>query len=95
MRVVVSLAATCLISSCARADYGENRPDFFFLSGGPQLGYAIKQVVDKEPPAVLVADDGSLCRTSTQRFRATALGKWIACTWTLPSLDSTELAQQR
>jgi hypothetical protein len=64
MRVAVSVIATYLICSCARADYGEQRPDFFFLSGGPQPGYAIKQVVDKEESAVLVADDGSVCRTS-------------------------------
>src|SRR3954464_8420175 len=95
MRVVVCLAAICLLSSCARADYGENRPDSFLLSGGPQPGYAIKQVLDKQPPADLVADDGTLCRTSTQRYRATALGKWIACLWTLPTLDSTGLADER
>jgi hypothetical protein len=95
MRVVVCLAATYLISSCARADYGQNQPDSFFLSAGPQPGYAIKQVIDKEPPAVLVGDDGSVCRTSTQRYRATALGKWIACVWTLPTLDSTGIAYER
>ena len=93
MRVTVSLIAACLISSCARPDYAERWPDYFILSAGPQPGYAIKRVVDKEQPAVLVADDGSVCRTSIPRFKATTLGRWIACNWTLPNLDSTELAR--
>ena len=86
MRVVVSLFATCLISSCAPPDYGELRPGFFTLTGGAQYGYAIKQVVEKEQPAVLIAEDGSICRTSVMRFRATNLGRWIDCNWT-PGLD--------
>jgi hypothetical protein len=93
MRVVIFLIATCLIWSCARPDYTERWPDHFILSAGPQLGYAIKRVVDKQQPATLAADDGSVCRTSIQRFKATRLGRWIACNWTFPTLDSTELAR--
>jgi hypothetical protein len=93
MRVAISLIATCLISSCARPDYAERSPDYFILSAGPQLGYAIKRVVDRQQPAILVADDGSVCRTSIARFKATGLGRWIACNWTFPTLDSTELAR--
>jgi hypothetical protein len=93
MRAAVLPIAACLISSCARPDYAQPRPDFLILSAGPQPGYAIKRAVDKQKPAILVADDGSVCRTSAERFNGTAAGKWIACDWALPSLDSTDLAR--
>jgi len=94
MRAAVALFAFCLISSCARPDYGESWPGRFTLTAGPQLGYAIKLVVEKQAPATLRADDGSVCRTSAERFISTAEGGWIACEWTLPSQDSTEIAQR-
>jgi hypothetical protein len=93
MRFALVLISAYLISSCARPDYAERWPDHFTASAGPQPGYAIKRGIDKQEPAVLVADDGSVCRTSTERFTGTRVGKWIACDWTLPSLDSTELAR--
>lgn len=95
MRAVVTLTAACLVSSCARPDYAESWPDRFTVSAGPQPGYAIKRVIDKVQPVTLVGDDGSVCRTSVERFTGTDRGRWIACLWTLPSLDSTELAQVR
>jgi hypothetical protein len=93
MRFALVLISTYLISSCARPDYAERWPDHFTASAGPQPGYAIKRVIDKQEPAVLVADDGSVCRTSAERFTRTSVGRWIACVWTLPSLDSTEIAR--
>jgi hypothetical protein len=92
MRVAVSLIAACFISSCARPDYAEWWAHRFMLSAGPQLGYAIKRVVEKQHPITLLGDDGSACRTSAQRFAGTAIGAWIACEWKLPGLDSTEIA---
>jgi hypothetical protein len=92
MPKLIALAATCLVWSCARPDYAQSWPDRFFLSGGPQLGYAIKRVIEKQDPITLIADDGSVCRTSRQRFAATKEGRWIACIWALPILDSTGLA---
>lgn len=85
-------AAVLLVSACARPNYADYRFDRFTLSAGPQPGYAIKRVVEREAPFTLVADDGSLCRTSRDRFGATATGAWIACIWNLPDLDSTEIA---
>lgn len=92
MKIYVTLAVALLISACARPDYGYVWPDRFGFSGGPQLGYAIKRVVEKQKPVTLVGDDGSVCRTSRDRFARTTRGRWIACVWKLPSLDSTELA---
>jgi hypothetical protein len=50
-------------------------------------------VIEKQAPITLVAYDGSICRTSRDRFATTKEGKWIACIWNLPSLDSTETAR--
>lgn len=93
MRTVATLIAVCLVTSCARPDYAERWPDRFTLSAGPQPGYAIKRIIEKLEPTTLVGDDGSVCRTSAERFAATDVGRWIGCAWTLSSLDSTELAR--
>jgi hypothetical protein len=93
MRKLVVLAATCFAAACARPDYTRTWPDRLALSGGTQLGYAIKRVVEKQSPATLAADDGSVCRTSEERFAGTKEGAWIACEWNLPNLDSIEIAQ--
>lgn len=92
MRKLIVLAATCLVPGCARPDYANTWPDRFALSAGPQPGYAIKRVVERQGPITLFADDGSICRTSRERFAATKDGAWTACVWALPNLDSTEIA---
>ena len=87
MRAVIPLLATCLMSGCVRPDYAERWPTSFVLAAGPQPGFAIKPVVEKQKPAVLVADDGSVCRTSVERFARTRVGKWISCDWALQARD--------
>ena len=82
MRCFLPLLVACAVSGCARPDYAERWPASFELSAGPQPGYAIKKVVDKQEPALLLADDGSICRTSVERFTSSETGKWIACDWT-------------
>jgi hypothetical protein len=89
MSKLALLASIGLVSACARPDYGESRPDWLLVTAGPQPGYSIKRVIEKQDPATLVADDGSICRTSRLRFTRIRTGKWIACVWNLPSLDST------
>jgi hypothetical protein len=87
MRAFTPLLVACAVLGCARPDYAERWPSSFQLSAGPQPGFAIKPVVDKEKPAVLVAEDGSVCRTSVERFTRTKVGKWIACDWALQASD--------
>lgn len=87
MRLPICFLAASFLSACARPDYGERRPDWLLLAAGPQPGYAIKRVVQKDVPLTLVADDGSVCRTSRERFRRAKEGAWIACSWNLPVLD--------
>jgi hypothetical protein len=93
MRKLVVLAVTVLICGCGRPDYAETWPGWLLLSAGPQPGYAIKRVIEKQSPFTLVADDGSVCRTSRERFANTDEGKWIACVWNLPVLDSSSTSE--
>jgi hypothetical protein len=87
MRGFSPLVVACAIASCARADHAERWPTSFQLSAGPQPGFAIKKVVERQRPAFLVADDGSVCRTSVERFARTRVGKWISCDWALQARD--------
>jgi hypothetical protein len=89
VRRLLLLIAALLPLACARPDYVESRPEWILLSAGAQPGYAIKQVVEKDPPRTLVGDDGSICRTSEERFAKTQHGAWIACAWTLPQPGDT------
>jgi hypothetical protein len=56
--------------------------------GGAQPGFAIKQVIEKQRPITLLADDGSVCRTSRERFSRTKEGALVACVWNLPDPNS-------
>ncbi len=93
MRQLLLLTIPLLASACARPDYAESRPEWVLLSAGAQPGYAIKRVIDKDPPVTLVAEDGTLCRSSKERYKATQEGAWIACLWNLPAPDKTGSAQ--
>jgi hypothetical protein len=84
MRAIVVLILLFWLPACARPDHAEAWPHYYTISAGPQPGYAIKQVIEKRKPATLLGDDGSVCRTSPERFAATSPGKWIGCDWKLP-----------
>jgi hypothetical protein len=92
MHRLLFFMAAVLPAACARPDYAESRPDWLLVSAGPQPGYAVKLVVEKDPPLTLIAEDGSLCRMSKERYKATKEGDWIACLWNLPAPDRTDLA---
>ncbi len=88
MRAATPLLTACIISSCALPDYSYVSHTGFLVAAGPQPVFAVKPVIQKERPAVLVAYDGSVCRTSVERFRGTAVGRWVACNWQLPDPDA-------
>jgi hypothetical protein len=81
MRPYIGFVAAYLVASCARPDYAQQWPGRATLTAGPQLGYSVKRVVGKERAGELLADDGSVCRTSAERYEATAVGRWISCDW--------------
>ena len=93
MRQAISFLVALVLSACAHPDYGERRPDWRLVAAGPQPGYAIKRIIEKDAPATLVAEDGSVCRTSKERYKTTKEGAWVACLWNLPAPDKKGLAQ--
>jgi hypothetical protein len=95
LRFILTLIAAALLNGCARPDYAQSWPGHFLLSAGPQPGFAIKRIIERQPPATLVGDDGSVCRTSPERFNRAKEGRWVACSWNLPVLDSTPTVSLR
>ena len=93
MRYSVILITICLFFACSPPHYSDPGPNQITIFARPQLGYTIKRVIERLPPATLVGDDGSVCRTSAERFVTTKVNSWAACNWMLPALDSTEIAQ--
>jgi hypothetical protein len=45
-------------------------------------GWAVKPVDGKEPPATLIARDGTTCHVTHRRFEGVQLGDRVACYWT-------------
>jgi hypothetical protein len=41
-----------------------------------------KLVIDKEPPLHLIADDGTRCQTTRDRFARARVGSKVWCLWT-------------
>ena len=93
MRVPLLLTSLSIVLACARPSYVESWPDRFRFMGGAQPGFGIKQVIEKQRPITLVADDGSVCRTSRERYSRTKEMALVACVWNLPSMDSTSTSQ--
>jgi hypothetical protein len=50
---------------------------------GMALGWGVKRVVTKTPPSTLVAEDGTVCRVSTDRYKDTKVGRSVSCDWQL------------
>ena len=48
---------------------------------GPTRGWAIKEVVQKNPPRSLLARDGTVCEVSEERYAETRIGAQIQCEW--------------
>ena len=48
---------------------------------GPTRGWAIKEVVQKNPPHSLLARDATVCEVSDDRYRETRIGAQISCEW--------------
>ena len=45
------------------------------------IGWAIKRVLTKQEPSTLLAQDGTICRVSADRFKDTQVGRDTACDW--------------
>ena len=47
----------------------------------PRLGWSTKRVMTKQEPSTLLAQDGTICRVSADRFKDTQVGRDTACDW--------------
>lgn len=45
------------------------------------IGWATKRVLTKQEPSTLLAQDGTICRVSADRFKSTEIGRDTACDW--------------
>jgi hypothetical protein len=48
---------------------------------GATRGWAIKEVVQKNPPSTLMARDGTVCEVSETRYNETRVGAQVQCEW--------------
>ena len=70
------------VIGCAPPVRVHGGPDGAFSVGaGVQLGWATKIVATKQPPATLVAEDGTVCRVAPDRYADTKFGALVACEW--------------
>lgn len=51
------------------------------VSSGPSRGLARKRVATKQEPHTLVAEDGTSCLVSADRFRDVSVGDAELCVW--------------
>jgi hypothetical protein len=95
VRPSLLMLAVLLLSGCSpRADQVLVVPDRLISgSSGPQPGYTIKLVRDKEPPYEIVGDDGSHCRLTAERFAGVDVGDWLACEWTIAPDSTGDIAR--
>jgi hypothetical protein len=61
--------------------YVEPNPGGGVAVKSAQVGWYTKKVATKQEPATLLAGDGTICRVSPDRFRATKSGAMVLCNW--------------
>jgi hypothetical protein len=94
--MLASLLLFAIVLACGcspRADQVFAAPGLVTGSSGAQPGYAIKLVLDKEPPSTIFGDDGSICRLTAQRYTAVDPGDWLACEWTIAPDTTSSIAR--
>ena len=47
----------------------------------PERGIMAKRVTGKQEPNLLLADDGTSCAVTVDRYRDVQLGKYAVCAW--------------
>jgi hypothetical protein len=69
-----------LLTGCVRP-YVEPRRDGGIGVTSARLGLYTKKVVTKREPDTLIAEDGTICRVSAERYRETRVGAAAYCNW--------------
>ena len=76
----VTLALLLISAACARP-FVEPKPGGGVTVKSARLGWYTKKVITKREPETLLAEDGTICRVSPDRFRATKSGSAVLCNW--------------
>ena len=74
--VVVACAVACGPGSQVRPTPHGGRVD-----QPAYIGWATKRVLTKQEPSTLLAQDGTICRVSADRFKSTEIGRDTSCDW--------------
>lgn len=51
------------------------------IASSRETGWYRKKVVTKQEPETLLAEDGTICRVSPDRYKATRIGTVVYCNW--------------
>lgn len=70
-------AALAGVAGCGR-QRAEPTPN---PSVSARTGWATKEIVGKRAPETLVANDGTICRVSPDRFANSRVGTSLRCNW--------------
>ena len=73
--VVVACVVACGPGAQVRPTGGGLRVDEGYI------GWAKKRVLTKQEPSTLLAQDGTICRVSEERFKSTEIGRDTECNW--------------
>jgi hypothetical protein len=87
--LVIWVALLVLVQGCILAvdrggrppELGRQRVRSNSVARRATRGYGPKAVQDKQPPARLLARDGTSCVVSEQKYESTALGASVWCIW--------------
>lgn len=76
---VIALAAATF-AGCSRPRYLEPAPNGAVISNA-RIGLYTKVVIAKKEPDTLIADDATICRVPSDRFRSTTVNSLVYCNW--------------
>ena len=83
MRCTIFIVAAAAACSPAPARVSTPGPRAVKVEDGLELGWAKKRVITKQPPSTLIAQDGTICRVTSDRYKGTEIGRDTACDWQL------------
>jgi hypothetical protein len=79
--LAVGMGAALLVSGCGpRPPVIEPAPHGAVVKSA-RIGMYTKSVMTKKEPDTLLADDGTICRVSADRYRDTAVHTLAYCNW--------------
>ena len=75
------LIVACVVACGPRAQVSPTSSGGVRVDQGARLGWSTKRVLTKQEPSTLIAQDGTICRVTPDRFKDTQVGRDTACDW--------------